>query len=80
MRVFHPTRKAHSLFVAPAADPRAQSGGIDADWLENDGAPKSITVNFDAEGKAYVPDALGRYLIATGQATGLWLPRFLLAA
>jgi hypothetical protein len=79
MRVHHPSGKAHSLFVAPAADPRSQAGSIDADWLNEDGTPKSLTVNFDAKGTAHVPNALGRYLIATRQATGLFLPRFMLA-
>lgn len=78
MRIYHPTRKAHSLFVAPAADPRSQQGSIDADWLEEDGSPRSITVNFDETGRAYVPSSLGRYLVATRQATSLFLPQFML--
>lgn len=79
MRIWHPARKAHSLYVAPAADPRTQSGSIDADWLEEDGTPKGITVNFDEAGSAHVPSSLGRYLVATRQATSLFLPRFMLA-
>lgn len=79
MRVCHPGGKAHSLFVAPAADPRSQAGSIDADWLEEDGTPKSIIVNFDERGTAHVPSSLGRYLVATRQAASLFLPRFMLA-
>ncbi len=79
MKVYHPMRKAHSLFVAPAGDPRSQQGSIDADWLEQDGSPKSIAVNFAEDGSAYVPSSLGRYLIATRQATSLFLPRFMVA-
>lgn len=68
MRVYHPGRHAnHTLFVAPAADPRTAKGSIDADWLHDNGEPKSFTVNF-VNGGATVPDPLGRYLLATKQA------------
>lgn len=79
MKVHHSSRKRHSLFVAPAADPRSQAGSIDADWLEPDGSAKSILVNFDEHGTAIVPSSLGRYLVATRQATSLFLPRFMAA-
>lgn len=68
MRVYHPGRHPnHSLFVAPAADPRTAQGSIDSSWLHENGEPKSFTVNF-VGGAADVPDPLGRYLLATKQA------------
>lgn len=78
MRVYHHQRRRHSLFVAPAGDPRATIRGVDSDWIEADGSPKNFLVDFDADGIANVPDALGRYLIATRQAkvTRLWTPNF----
>lgn len=79
MRVYHPTGASHSLFVAPAADPRTQQGSIDADWLEEDGKPKGFLVSF-VDGRADVPDSLGRYLCHTGQASRLYLPWRRLAA
>lgn len=81
MRVYHHHRRRHSLFVAPAADPRARSGGVESAWLNEDGSPKNILVDFDADGIAEVPDPLGRYLVATKQArrTRLWMPEFLAA-
>lgn len=50
MRVYHPTGRSHLLAVAPAADPRSQQGSVDADWLNEDGSPKTITVSFDSAG------------------------------
>ena len=79
MRVYHPTGQPHSIFVAPAADPRTQQGSIDADWLNEDGTPKSFLVSFP-DGRADVPDALGRYLVHTKQAARFYLPFRSLAA
>jgi hypothetical protein len=76
MRVYYPgTRVNHQVFVAPAADPRTNQGAIDSEWINDDGTPKTLLVEF-RDGAADVPDALGRYLIATGQAkrTRLWTP------
>lgn len=69
-----------TLYVTPASDPRAATGGIDSDWLGPDGAPRMFSVNFK-DGKADVADPLGRYLCATGQAkrTRLWLPSLRIA-
>jgi hypothetical protein len=81
MRVYHPQPHArHSLFVAPAADPRTAEGSVDSDWLHEDGSAKSFTVDF-VDGAATVPDALGRYLCATRQAkrTRLYLPGLIAA-
>ncbi len=74
MRVYHPTGKAHTLFVTPASDPRAQAAGFDSDWLEHDGSPRMIAVTFDKKGMAIVPSSVGRYLTATKQASALHLP------
>lgn len=76
MRVYYPgERKNHQMFVAPGADPRVIREGVNAEWLDSRGAPRTFTIDF-VNGVAEVADALGRYLIATGQArrTGLWLP------
>jgi hypothetical protein len=75
LRVYHPNDGRHTLYVAPAADPRAVRAGVSGDWYGTDGRPKMFEVNFGPSG-ADVPDDLGRYLIATGQAksTSLWLP------
>lgn len=80
MRVYHHFRRRHALFVAPAADPRI-GGGADSSWVNDDGTPKNILVDFDADGVAEVPDSVGRYLLATKQArrTRLWLPTFMAA-
>jgi hypothetical protein len=75
MRVYHPNDRRQTLYVAPAADPRGVKGGVAADWRNADGSAKTFEVKFGPKG-AEVPDDLGRYLIATGQAksTSLWLP------
>ncbi|MBV9528251.1 hypothetical protein [Sphingomonas sp.] len=77
MRVYHHSRASHTLYVTPAADPRAAPGGHDADWTDDDGKPRMLIVQF-VDGVAEVPDALGRYLLATKQAkrTTLFMPRF----
>lgn len=81
MRIYHHHRRPHTLYTSPAGDPRGVRGGIDGDWLHEDGSPKLLSVNFDAEGAAEVPDSLGRYLIETRQAkrTRLFLPSFMAA-
>lgn len=76
MRVYHPTNQGnHTLYIAPAADPRAAVGGADAEWTDDAGLPRTFEVCFQG-GKAEVTDAIGRYLVATGQAkrTRLWTP------
>lgn len=76
MRVYHPVSRGNpSLFIQPANDPRAVAAGIDADWLDEQGKARMIAVEFTA-GCAEVPDPIGRYLLATGQAkpTRLWTP------
>ncbi len=81
MRVYHPTPHAnHTLFIAPAADPRSVNGSIDADWFTELGEPRSFEVCF-VDGKATVPDSVGRYLLATKQAkrTSLILPSLIAA-
>lgn len=76
MRVYHPVSRGNpTLFVQPANDPRAVAAGVDAGWLDEQGKPRLISVDFQ-NGVAEVPDALARYLCATGQAkrTRLWMP------
>lgn len=58
----------HQAFVTPARDPIGIKGGVDSSWLEDDGeTPKMLVVNFRG-GIAEVPDALGKYLVASGMA------------
>jgi len=76
MRVYyHGERRNHTVYVAPAADPRFNDGQIASDWISESGDPITFEVCF-VDGAAKVPDSLGRYLIKTGQAkrTRLWLP------
>lgn len=76
MRVYYAgERNNHQMSVAPAADTRAMREGINAEWLDARGQPRTFQVNF-INGVAEVPDSLGKYLIKTGQAkrTRLWLP------
>lgn len=77
MRVYYPGgRRNHTTFVTPAADVEGIRGGVDSEWLDDEGHPKMITVNF-VNGSAEVSDALGRYLVARRYAkrTSLILPR-----
>jgi hypothetical protein len=81
MLVYHPMgRRNASLFVTPAKDPRAISAGIASDWIEG-GEAKNFAIEFRS-GCAHVPDSVGNYLLATGQAkrTSLILPQSALAA
>lgn len=76
MRVYHPVSRGNpSLFIQPANDPRAVAAGVASDWLDEQGSARMIAVEFTA-GVAEVPDSIGRYLVATGQAkaTQLWTP------
>jgi len=76
MRVYYPgQRRNHTMYVAPAADPRFTDGAIASDWLHDDGSPITFEVCF-RDGQAVVSDSVGRYLVATGQAkrTNLWTP------
>lgn len=76
MRVYYAgERKNHQMAIAPAADPRAIRDGVNADWLDARGQPRTFHIDF-VDGVAEVADSLGRYLVATGQAkrTRLWLP------
>lgn len=82
MRVYYQgARRNHTLYVAPAADPRFTGGDIASDWLNESGEPITFEVCFQ-NGAATVPDSLGRYLVKTGQAkrTNLIIPRFASAA
>lgn len=78
MRVYYAgnDRGNHMTIVAPAADPRGIAAGVDADWLDEAGNPRQITVTFK-NGEANVPDALGRYLVAVkiAKRTRLLLPK-----
>jgi hypothetical protein len=81
MRVYSTGRNPeHRLYVSPAADRRA-AGNVDSGWLHPNGKARLFEVHF-RDGMAEVPDALGRYLCATGQAkrTRLWLPGLVRAA
>lgn len=76
MRVYYAgERRNHQMAVTPAADPRAICEGVNADWLDGRGHPRTFQIDF-VDGVAEVPDSLGRYLIATGQAkrSRLWTP------
>ncbi len=76
MRVYYPgERRNHTMYVAPAADPRFTGGAIASDWLTEAGDPITFEVCF-VDGAAKVPDSLGRYPIKTGQVkrTRLWTP------
>lgn len=75
MRVYYPgQRNNHTMYVAPAADPRLK-GEASSDWITEKGEPITFEVCFK-NGAAMVPDSLGRYLIRTGLAkrTRLILP------
>ncbi len=52
-----------TLHVSPAGDPEGIKGGTSADWLDDLGQPKNISVQFK-NGSAVVPDDLGRYMLA----------------
>lgn len=76
MRVYHPVSRGNpSLFIQPANDPRAVAAGIASDWLDEQGNARSFMIEFQ-NGAAEVPDSIGRFLLATGQAkvTQLWTP------
>lgn len=77
MKVYHAgsPRGNHTVFVAPAADPRAIKAGLAPEWTNEAGEPVQMTVVFRG-GEVEVPDALGKYLCATGIAkrTRLILP------
>lgn len=64
--------RPHTYFVAPAADIKGESP---AEWLDETGKPRSITVEF-RNGEADVPENLAHYLIKRGIArkTKLILP------
>lgn len=77
MKVYYAgTRSNHTMYVAPAGDPRFTGGVIDSEWVNESGEPRTFEVFF-RDGVAQVADALGRYLVKTGQAkrTRLLLPR-----
>jgi hypothetical protein len=77
MRVYYPGGlNSHTMYVSPAADPRATKAGTDAAWVNESGEPRMIEVHFK-NGRADVPDPLGKYLVATGMAkrTALLIPR-----
>lgn len=77
MRVFYAGNPfaTISLSVAPAADPDGVKGGIASEWLDDEGNPRNIGVQF-TNGAAIVADALGKYLLARklAQRTQLIIP------
>lgn len=64
MRVYYAgnPRSNITLHVSPAGDPDGVKGGTSADWVDEAGQPRNISVQFK-DGRAEVPDDLARYLL-----------------